>query len=315
MISGLAGVSGLRSQSPYRSATASPASARNAGQGGNVQEPQGGSADLRLWPVPALEGLGERHPVRDRIDLGLLPHPYDTAVRAGEVAHPVGRPGLPGAGRRVPRLEDEPPVGREGGPDGAQRQAQLLVADEDLEGVPGHHDEIELAAPLHGPQISERPLDTGFPPACLDEHRGGGVDSREPPGVSLAAGPAQQLPGTAPDIEHGAGRHHQVQTEVVPGAPRIETVVQRGQGQVRERAIHHRGSLAHPVERDGGTRGILDGFSTMEVSDVVAPRRTVGRGPGAVRTHRGDGCWSASATRRTRTGRRGAAGGWRRRTS
>ena len=43
-----------------------------------------------------------------------------------------------------------------------ERVAELVVVDEDLEGVAGHDDEVELVAPVERGQIAEDPLDVGL---------------------------------------------------------------------------------------------------------------------------------------------------------
>ncbi len=81
MISGLAGPSGDRSQSPYCSSIARPAAGQEPRQRLGVQEPQRAAADLRPLPARARIGRGERDKIpRDR-QLDLMRHPHhDTSV-------------------------------------------------------------------------------------------------------------------------------------------------------------------------------------------------------------------------------------------
>jgi hypothetical protein len=159
------------------------------------------------------------------------------------------------AGLRVSKT-NRPPVPR-GRPHGPQRGAQLLVAEEDLEGVALHDDEVELVVPQTGSEIAQHPLHAGRPAAGLHEHRGRRIQADEPAGVAGVRGPGEQPARAAADVEDGLGGHHEVQVEVVVRPPRIDAVVQRGERGIRERMIDHRGSLPHRGDPQHKIHGIV----------------------------------------------------------
>lgn len=98
-------------------------------------------------------------------------------------------------------------------------------------------------------QIAEHPLHARFPAPRLDQHGGGRIDPHQPPVMPRGPGPGEQPSGAAADVEDGGGAPHETDVEVVARAPGVEGVVQRGEREIRERAIDHRGSVPHPTER------------------------------------------------------------------
>ena len=115
----------------------------------------------------------------------------------------------------------------------AQRGSQLVVFDEDLEGVAGHHDEVELLGPVDGGEVAVDPLDVGAPSGLL-EHGVGRVEAGEASGVAGLAGQVEQLAGAAADIEDGIGGEQEGEVEVEVAAVRGEGVVEFGEARVGE---------------------------------------------------------------------------------
>ncbi|KUM74508.1 hypothetical protein AQI70_16800 [Streptomyces curacoi] len=245
-----------------------------AGQGVGAEEAEGGAADDGGRPGVAGERLGEGDTVSDDGALDLVPHPHDAALPVSDLTHPIRRPSLPGPRGRIPRLEHEASAGAEGVAHAAQRLAQLLVADEHLERVPGHHDQLELRSPPPRPQITEHPLDAAAVPPGLYQHGGGRIEPHEPPRVTVGPGPPEQPARTAPDIEHRVGGPHKTEVEVVARPPRIEGVVQHGEREIRERPIDHRGSVSQLpyTGRDFGRLNAGPALAARSVEGVVALR-------------------------------------------
>jgi hypothetical protein len=88
---------------------------------------------------------------------------------------------------RVAGLEREPAAVTERGADRPQRPAQLVVADELLEGVAGHDRQVELAVPGGRGGVGQDPLDVAAG-ARLVEHGGVGVEPAQPARVPGVAG-------------------------------------------------------------------------------------------------------------------------------
>ena len=154
---------------------------------------------------------------------------------------------LPGPSSRVAGLEDEASIGPQCASNGPQRTADLLVIDEDLEGVPGHHDEIELVGPRRRLERAEVPLDVGAH-AGLVQHRVGRIQPAEPATVPCLSRQAKQFAGPAPDVEDGVSRQHQRQVEGEVGAPLARCVVEPRQLGLLEQPVRHRAIVPGPQE-------------------------------------------------------------------
>jgi hypothetical protein len=94
-------------------------------------------------------------------------------------------------GGGVAGFEGEVAVRGERGADGGERGVDLLVGQEDLEGVAGHDDQVELAVPGDGAEVADGPVDVGLSSGCV-EHRGGRVEVVQASAVAGLAGAAEQ---------------------------------------------------------------------------------------------------------------------------
>ena len=154
----------------------------------------------------------------------------------------VGSPLLPLASQRITCLEHEAPVTHESGAYRGQRVPQLVVFDEHLERVTGHHDEVELPAPIDRGQVARHPLYVR-PLPRLPEHRLRGIEPAESSAVPGFPRHTQQLARAATHVEHASRRHHEwkVEPEVPPSL--AERIVQLGETGLGEEAVHHHGTV------------------------------------------------------------------------
>lgn len=148
----------------------------------------------------------------------------------GEVGAVLRRPALPGARRRVSRLERDSALLCQGVSDRCERGAQLLISDEDLEGLAGHDDQVELPVERDGRQIPEDPRCVR-PCSRHVEHPRRGIKPDQPPGVTRVAGHVQEGARPAADVEHGlrGHDHRQVEAKVVSTVRRVEPIAQAGE--------------------------------------------------------------------------------------
>jgi len=105
-------------------------------------EPQGGvGGDDR---AAGQEGIGVAERDQGQVDRRDLKAPLDRAD-AGDVERDragVGGPFLPDPAGGTPRLEHQVPARAKRGADGLQGPGPVLVGEEDLGDVPGHHGQI-----------------------------------------------------------------------------------------------------------------------------------------------------------------------------
>ena len=108
-------------------------------------------------------------------------HAHARTVGRRDRADLVGGPGLPFAQQRVAGLEHEAAAGRERGADGGEGGGDLAIRHEHLEGVTGHHDQVERRGEARGGEVAEGPVDRGIA-ARHRQHPGGGIEpARRPP--------------------------------------------------------------------------------------------------------------------------------------
>lgn len=207
-----------------------------------AEEAEGASADQGLIPAGAGEGVGEGDEVAGDGGFHLGFH-SDRGAAMDNFPCVLGRPVLPGASERVSGLEGEAAAEAEGAADGGQRGSQLIVVDEDLEGVTGHDDEVEPVAPVERGQIAQDPLDVGLLLPGQVEHGGGGVEAAESSGVAGLAGGMQELAGAAADVEDAVGGHEEGQVEVEVSSVEGEGVVEVGECGVGEDGVGHCGGF------------------------------------------------------------------------
>lgn len=202
------------------------------GEGVEVEEAEGASASFGVVPVGAGEGVGEGDEVAGNggFDLGLHSH---RGAAMDDFPCVLGRPVVPGAGEGISGLEGEAAALGEGAADGGEGLSQLVVVEEDLKGVAGHGDEVELVGPVDGGQVAVDPVDVGAL-AGLVEHGAGGVEPAEASAVAGVVGQVQQLTGAATDVEHRVGREQQGEVEVEVAAVGGEGVVELGEARVGE---------------------------------------------------------------------------------
>ena len=131
-------------------------------------------------------------------------HAHHEAIGALDLDGVFRGPSFPRSIGRVAGLECETPVLSHDRPDGGERSPQLIVFDEHLEGMTGHHDKVELVVPIGRGEVTENPLDVRAP-AGLVEHRLGRVEPAQPPGMPGLPRPVQQRTGPAADVEYCLG--------------------------------------------------------------------------------------------------------------
>ena len=232
MISGLVSVNGWRSQSPYRCSMAESGVGEEGGQGVEIEEAEGASAGLRLRPAGTRECVGEGDAVAGYGGFNAGLHSDRTAA-VDDFPGMLGSPGLPCAGEGVSGLEGEAAAVGERSADSGEGVSQLVVVEEDLEGVAGHCDEVELAGPVDRGKVAADPFDVGALAGLL-EHGAGGIEAGEASGVAGLAGEVEQFARTAADVEDAVGGQQEGEVEVEVAAVRGEGVIVLGEAWVGE---------------------------------------------------------------------------------
>ena len=140
----------------------------------------------------------------------------------------------------VAGLERKATVARQGCSDCGQRTAQVVVPDQGLERMAGHHHQVEFAVPGRRVEVAQNPFDPRNRPGLLD-HPDTRIEAAQPPRVAGLTGFAEHGAGAAADVEHRAGRHHQgaIEREIRSAGRRREEVVEFGERGVIEVAIDH----------------------------------------------------------------------------
>lgn len=272
MISRLAPVTGVRSQSPYRPSIWKPAPARRRSSDAPSRKRRR-ERSVRRTAASGSCGArrggreGDHAALRHRSDL--VRDPESAAGRVLDGGGTVRAPLLPGAGLRVPGLEGEEPAGTEGGADRDQRGPHLLVGHQALEGVAHHRRQCEpgpppLSAssylrPVHVRRRALEPLDVGTPTGA-GEGRRVRVHPDETAGVAVFPGAGEHGAGAAAHVQDGVRVVDQCRVEGVGGTgPRIpgaQHVVQGCGVRVREHgpSVTGRHGTAAAEER-GRVRG------------------------------------------------------------
>ena len=121
-------------------------------------------------------------------------------------------------------------------------RALLCFRQEDLERVPGQHDQIEPPIKLEFGCICGDPCDAvaTWPSSCNLDHRTGRI--RADGGASLRQ-PREQQSGAAPQVENGLGILRQPKAIVETGTPAIVEVLELCQPRIGiETIIHQSGT-------------------------------------------------------------------------
>jgi hypothetical protein len=164
------------------------------------------------------------------------------------------RPLLPCAQRRIARLEHEPSAGTQRASYSRQRREPLIVGEEDLSDVGGHHHQVDREIrnlPTEVSRVAADPLDpvsTLLSPRHVERRRRG--IKTDDVGATLGEH-TREGPGAAADVKHCAGteliNHCDVVIEV--GTIRVECVVDRGEPEVVEDRVGHCSTVGHDAAR------------------------------------------------------------------
>jgi hypothetical protein len=150
--------------------------------------------------------------------------------------------------QRVERLEREPATVGERLPDRGERPRDVVVGEEHLEDMTGHDHEVELVIERDGPEVAVDPVHIGGN-LRLVQHRRRRVKADESPGVPVGASPPEQPARAAADVQHGFGRHDEIQVEVVAWPPRVHLVIENREARIgviiAVLGLKHRASVAN----------------------------------------------------------------------
>ena len=238
MNSRLVALSGVRSQSPYQSTGYEVCRRQQPRQVIEIDEAYAAVAHDRLVGIDKPIVVGEVHDPRLRIGRRVEELLDPPVICRGDGSSSVGRPGEPGLPRRIAAFEGEPAIVGQVIMGGSQDGDGIVVAQQRLEGMTRHVDEVEA---LGQTQRLALGLDPGDPPGAWTrsghaEHALGRIGAGN--GEPLLGDAAGQQPGAASEVEHPAtDLQGQRQVEVVADVPGIEMVVERGEQGILEHLV------------------------------------------------------------------------------